>query len=100
MEWQPIETAPEGVPILVWVPEAHRGFGSAEVVVIYRDHDDIQYWTNGGANAGDDVYFERTPTHWMPIPPEPITDTIHPWPQMSEGMGRAPAEGATPPPPR
>ena len=65
--WQPIETAPEHEPILIWVPGVNRGHASAEVVIRVAD----SFWTNGGPNAGDDLYFEEAPTHWMPLPPPP-----------------------------
>jgi hypothetical protein len=71
MIWMPIETAPEAEPILVWVPKEHRGIDSAEVVVLYRDDGEYHYWTNGGSNAGSDLYFENEPTHWMPLPAPP-----------------------------
>lgn len=72
-EWQPIETAPESEPILVFAPKAHRGHDSCEVVVLYHVDGEIHWWTNGGANAGSDLYFEpdETPTHWMPLPDPP-----------------------------
>lgn len=74
--WQPIETAPEHVPILVWVPSINRGHDSAEVVIIIRSADDpsgrgYSMWTNGGPNGGVDVDFEHDPTHWMPVPAGP-----------------------------
>ena len=74
MGWQPIDTAPESEPILVWAPMLHRGNPSAEVVVLYRNGDEINYWTNGGANGGDNIWFEAEPTHWMPLPSPPKTE--------------------------
>lgn len=73
-EWQPIETAPESEPILVFSPKANRGRDSCEVVIIYRMEDgEIHWWTNGGANAGSDLYYDddERPTHWMPLPTPP-----------------------------
>jgi hypothetical protein len=72
-QWKPIDTAPENEPILVWCPEAHRGLDSAEVVVLYRDEQtgELDFWTNGGANAGSDFQIEPSPTHWMPLPAPP-----------------------------
>lgn len=75
--WQPIETAPEGEPILVFVPRAHRGLDSCEVVVVCRLDDEMTFWTNGGPNGGSDFHFGASahagdsPTHWMrlPLPP-------------------------------
>jgi len=71
--WQPIETAPEHEPILVWVPEENRGWDSAEVVIIYRTETGMSFWTNGGSNGGSDVYFRKEPTHWQPLPAPPGT---------------------------
>ena len=81
-EWQPIETAPEAVPILVNAPGADRGRDSCEVVVIVRVDGELHYWTNGGPNAGSNMWFcgdasvadPRFPTHWMPLPSPPTTD--------------------------
>jgi hypothetical protein len=76
--WQPIETAPEGEPVLCFCPKAHRGLDSCEVLVIVHGGDDFHksgrsYWTNGGPNAGDDMDFpqDQEPTHWMPLPEPP-----------------------------
>lgn len=71
MEWQPIETAPESEPILVWADNLHRGIPSAEVVVVVCSEGEMTFWTNGGPNAGDDLFFETSPTHWMPLPAPP-----------------------------
>jgi hypothetical protein len=75
-EWKPIETAPEGKPILVWVPGINSGLDSAEVVIILWSADDpsgrgYSIWTNGGPNGGSDMDFEHSPTHWMPLPKPP-----------------------------
>jgi len=79
--WQPIETVPcEGnQPVLVFCPKAHRGGDSCEVVVVYRnDEGGFDYWTNGGANAGEDFHFseDEEPTHWMHLPPAPDPEKI------------------------
>lgn len=70
-EWQDIKTAPESTPILAFVPKAHRGLDSCEVVVVVRLDGELTYWTNGGPNAGDDMHFDQPPTHWMPLPDPP-----------------------------
>lgn len=69
-DWRPIDTAPTNTPILVNAPKAHLGLDSCEVVVLHRDDTGLYFWTNGGANAGEDMEFEpdETPTHWMPLP--------------------------------
>jgi hypothetical protein len=74
MIWQPISTAPESVPILVFCPKAHRGNDSCEVAVVVRsDEGEVSFWTNGGTNGRDDFYFapDEIPTHWLPLPPPP-----------------------------
>lgn len=87
-EWQPIETAPTDTPILVNMPGGHRGLDSCEVVVMYRDNGQNVFWTNGGANAGSDMYFEpdEMPTHWMPIPAAPRPGIIEPALPFFDGM--------------
>ena len=72
--WRPIETAPDCEPILVWCPGQHRGIDSAEVVVLYHDASaewGFDLWTNGGSNAGDEMWLADRPTHWMPLPKPP-----------------------------
>jgi len=49
--WQPIETAPHGVPLLLW--NKHNHF----VGIWFAD------WVGG-----------EKPTHWMPLPPPPGAD--------------------------
>ncbi len=75
-EWQPIDTAPENEPILVFVPRANRGRDSCDVVIVYRYAGGPSYWTNGGPNAGDPLLFDEwdigPPTHWMALPEPPV----------------------------
>ncbi len=68
MNWNPIETAPEFVPILIWCPKINRGLDSCEVAILVEG----SWWTNGGPNGGSDMDFEVSPTHWMPIPAPPM----------------------------
>lgn len=57
--WRPIETAPQGVAVLVFAPKvrAEPYIGSAQT---YRT---AQWWARGVGCV--------RPTHWMPIPPLP-----------------------------
>jgi len=62
-DWQPIETAPEGEPVLVWVPNWPR------IEIATRG-------TTARGNAGK--WFRQADggdllaTHWMPLPPVPM----------------------------
>jgi hypothetical protein len=74
IEWQPIETVPEGEMVIVWAENLNRGLPSAEVVMVFKDGPDPgdwAYWTNGGPNAGDDLHFDPPPTRWSPVNPPP-----------------------------
>lgn len=63
-EWQPIETAPKDVPLLVFSCEArHPGVMVAEL----NTWEDSADWTDTWAEQGLDV----EPTHWMPLPSPP-----------------------------
>jgi len=59
-DWQPIETAPEGDYILMWVP----GPSGTEIRAGY-------YW--GWWECALTVK-EVKPTHWMPLPEPPTED--------------------------
>jgi len=72
IDWKPIETAPENEMVLIWADKLNRGLPSAEVVMIFKHGDGPaawSYWTNGGPNAGDDLWFEVPPSHWAPLNP-------------------------------
>jgi hypothetical protein len=69
-EWQPIETAPrDGTHVL--------GYEDGEMTVIHwSDHPPTSsykggYWNNIYCNDG-----EWWPTHWMPLPPPPTTESM------------------------
>jgi hypothetical protein len=72
--WQPIETAPKGVPLLVFSPEARE---PAVMVAEYNDWKDedtgevVSDWTDTWAEQGLDV----EPTHWRPLPAPPADRT-------------------------
>ena len=65
--WQPIDTCPEGTPVLVnniWVGPNHpEGTGP---LVAYRSN--LNFYLVGSCQC-DDVGI--IPTHWMPLPEEP-----------------------------
>lgn len=59
-EWQPINTAPEGVAVLTRIDDG-RGIRN-EQVLTQRNR---LWWTGSGAGA---MYVYYTPTHWKPRP--------------------------------
>lgn len=77
--WQPIETAPEGVNILLYWTEGELGVGGMECAMIFRgdphSKSGLSFWTHGGPNAGSDWEPRggEAPTHWMPLPAPPNT---------------------------
>jgi len=66
--WQPIETAPKNIGILVWWP--HREYyGSCAYAAMHVDMGTGERWMSYGVSIGRDVF--DTPTHWMPMPAAP-----------------------------
>lgn len=59
MKWQPIETAPDDIDVLVWCADRERGYIGYQSwgIVQMRDTDDTVL----------------RPTHWMPLPTAPTT---------------------------
>ena len=67
MTWQPIETAPkDGAEFLGW---RHGRIATARLV----PRDDCEMWVFGGESFAFEVFPALRPTHWMPLPPAPIT---------------------------
>ncbi len=66
-EWQPIETAPRRIPLLVW----HPGFGMGGWNVMAFDGSEWRETVNDG-RALKEGY---EPSHWMPLPPPPQDKT-------------------------
>lgn len=62
-DWQPIATAPEGQPVLVW----HPGLGMGGWNVMRRDG---ETWTET-ANDGRSLKAGFEPSHWMALPAPP-----------------------------
>lgn len=86
MEWQPIETAPMGVPILVYLPSGDADGNSFSVwPAIISDYDEPDFSSDGsGDKIGwiDIAVYSQSydvgyaagnarPTHWMPFPDPP-----------------------------
>ncbi len=65
-DWQPIETAPEGVVIQTMV--VHRNGPRNVQPLVKRTREPgvtrPMFWTEDGA-----MYVYYTPTHWQPLPP-------------------------------
>lgn len=77
MSWQPIETAPEGIPILISNGETVE---CAELDVMphhrnwFAHTGTMRVWVGDGDRGGL-AYAECEPTHWMPLP-EPPTSSV------------------------
>jgi hypothetical protein len=65
-EWKPIETAPkDGTVLLGWEPDDSLPTGGYYIVTWWEDA--------GWARDGDDTYLAASPTHYMPLPPSPLS---------------------------
>ncbi|HXT81363.1 MAG TPA: hypothetical protein VN702_17490 [Acetobacteraceae bacterium] len=75
MKWQPIETIPEGVHVLLYFPVGERGSGGIEAATVLRAGDGFSYWTHGGPNSGMDWYphDNEMPSHWAALPEPPTS---------------------------
>lgn len=72
LDWQPIETVPEGEHVLLYFPTGERGHGGIEAATVVPSCGDLKTgWTHGGPNSGLDWAFCEEPTHWMPLPAPP-----------------------------
>lgn len=77
-QWQPIETAPKGTPVLLWAPKWICEIG------IYCDGPRVK--TPGWLHWEGSRPFSSQPTRWQPLPDPPAIDAA---------MQDAPAPGAT-----
>jgi hypothetical protein len=72
VDWQTIDTAPEGERLLLYLEHGEKGNGEIAVGMIFRNEGwplDC-YWTWGGPNSGNDV--DEAPTHWALLPLDPF----------------------------
>jgi hypothetical protein len=74
--WQPIETAPkDGTKVLLfglWCGEINGVFDLPSIEVGYFNGPDGWKDFNWMATGGDCYVVTGCPTHWMPLPNEPI----------------------------
>lgn len=73
--WYPIESAPKYQDVLVWRADAGVWMAIFDTVSSVSDEEvdpDFETWVSeGGIHEGDE-----TPTHWMPLPPPPVSVTV------------------------
>ena len=75
MEWQTIDTAPQGQQVLIYTPVI--GVETAiQLEAMKRNEPDNKFWQwfvgQSSVNGGATVYI---PTHWMPLPAEPTPES-------------------------
>lgn len=70
LDWQPIETLPEGEHVALYWPEGEKGAGGIECATVffndYASPTGMSFWTHGGPNSGLDwePRDSEKPTHW------------------------------------
>ncbi len=68
--WQPIETAPKNVSVLIYIPNAeHYGPGIYRGMLV--DMGTGPHWSANAVAMGRDLGRDTMPTHWMPLPSPP-----------------------------
>ncbi len=79
-DWQPIETVPEGVHVLLWFPSGEKGGGGIEAATVFwvsRDQSSflgrqrLSYWSHGGPGYGRSWFPEEDATFWRELPAAP-----------------------------
>lgn len=68
VDWQDIETVPDGQRVLLWLEHGEKGNGEIAVGMVVRLGPDVvdSYWTWGGPNSGSDI--DERPTKWALLP--------------------------------
>lgn len=77
--WQPIESAPEGTPILVYQPkrELFEGYWLDEIIAV-AERSSLDGWITISHVSGYEWESELSSkyiTHWMPLPASPDEET-------------------------
>jgi hypothetical protein len=70
MEWQPIETAPKGRRVLVFMPPLPHDDDPGMVVVAMQSKSFTGWWWD---DENDDL--RVNPTHWQPLPDRPLSSS-------------------------
>ncbi len=71
-EWQPIETAPKDLRVLVFVPDT---YGNPTISGVFTAQWLDGYgWESGYVGCMDEAAGLTAPTHWMPLPIAPSSD--------------------------
>lgn len=71
MNWQPIETAPEGEDVIAFFPDANE---ECQRMIAHRLDGD---WYPQDASIGESID-DVQPTHWMPLPAPPADSQARP----------------------
>lgn len=66
-DWRPIESAPEGVDVLAFFPDAAPEYA---VMIVHRVDGEGAAWYAQDADANPRP-LDVEPTHWMPLPAPP-----------------------------
>jgi hypothetical protein len=68
MSWQPIETAPKDVPLIVWAE-----FHGEESAFVAKYESEYEWWEVQGVGGYEWETEISYPTHWQPLPPAPVS---------------------------
>jgi hypothetical protein len=63
-EWQPIETAPSNIEVLLFCPDRGCASNRARIELGFASHGWVSKFTNN-------MSYHAWATHWMPLPPFP-----------------------------
>ncbi len=67
-QWQPAETAPENIAILVRIPNAIYHGNDGVYCAVRVNVVGAKRWMTFGLHIGHDCDADHQPTHWMPMP--------------------------------